>query len=222
MIKTRKLVPEIYYDKSRDFQFLGRIFEINYNYAKTNVDLLNTLPLSNNSDLRLVNLVLTTLGFTRKHEYNSHDLKKISQVFSELIRYKGTKKSVELAVNALLNAQNIDAVAHVEDVYDGMTHKKLYEFAIYLPIELDDVVLLEDLFDYILPAGYSYRLYFTEMVKGSISNITGSSSITSYTYSDANLSKIAKPETRDELPQESGEDLGLTFTTRVYKPVEGE
>ena len=114
MIKTRDLVPEVYYNKSRDFQALGRVLEVLYAYVKTNADLIEGLPLSDNCDLLMINLLTTTLGFTRKHAYNSNDLMKICKVFSEIVRLKGTKKAIEYLVNSLINAQNIDKETFVE------------------------------------------------------------------------------------------------------------
>lgn len=219
MIKTRDLVPNIYYDNSRDFQFFGRIHEIIYNYIKTNIDIMTTLPLSKDVDLSMINLLLTTLGFSRRHEYNANDLRKICSVFTELLRLKGTRKAVELAIATLMNAQNIDKEFNVVD--RTISGVKQYTFDIYLPIELKDIELLEDIFDYILPSGYEYRFYNTEYGYKSTTPIQTSSNIQHYTYSTSNLSNVAKPGERDERPEVVGsdEDLALTYTGRVYQPI---
>jgi len=228
MIKVKDLVPSIYYDNSRDFQFLGRSFEVVYNYVKTNVDLMTDLPLSSNSDLSMINLLLTTLGFEKRHEYNAVDLKKICSVFSELVKLKGTKKAVELAVSTLLNSQNIDSDFEVIDVYDE-NKNKLYMYNIYIPIELDDRILLEDLFEYILPVGYTYNFIYTSLTDTKSSNFEIESKIKHGTFVIDNLSLTARPSTesgdiyaRDTKVSfeniTSNTDLGLTYTGRVYKP----
>ena len=39
MIKLQDYTPDIYYSESRDFQFIGRLFDLVLNYVKTNVDI---------------------------------------------------------------------------------------------------------------------------------------------------------------------------------------
>jgi len=223
MIKTKNLVPEVYYDQSRDFQFFGRVHEIVYNYIKTNIDLMTGLPLSDNVDLSMINLLLTTLGFTRRHVYNAEDLKKICGVFVELLRLKGSKKSVELAIATLMNAQNLTGRFDVIDTTDELGNK-LYSLDIYLPKDIQDLVLLEDIFDYILPAGYTYRFSYTEYSDTYTLPVEVTDTISvKNQYTNSNLSKIAKPEERDKRPEntESNDDLGITYTGVVYIP-EGE
>lgn len=229
MIKTRDLVPNIYYDNSRDFQFFGRIYEIVFNYVKTNIDLMNGLPLSKNSDLSMIGLVLTTLGFSRRHDYNAEDLKRICCVFTELVRLKGTKKAVELAIATLMNAQNLSATFDVQQHYDIIgydeddkpIYKKAYSFDIYIPKELKDVELLEDIFDYILPSGYDYRFYYSSYSpKSTLNTGINSDNVSGYVYGNANLTKVAKPTNRDARPTLDTQpvDLSLTYTGVTYKP----
>ena len=223
MIRTRDIVPNIYYDTSRDFQFFGRIYEVIFNYIKTNIDLMTSLPLSKNTDLSMINLLLTTIGFTRRHEYNAEDLKKICSVFIELVRLKGTKRAVELAISTLMNAQNIDASFEVVDRYvsNGTSMVKQYSFDIYLPIELEDKELLEDIFDYILPSGYEYRFYYSEYGMSSKTALATQDRVSSYQFSNDNLSMISQPKsTRDQRPEVVGEkkNLGLTYTGVIYNP----
>ena len=50
MIRLQDLVPNVYYEKSRDFQFIGRLFDIVLNSVKTNSDTLYNLPSGKNKD----------------------------------------------------------------------------------------------------------------------------------------------------------------------------
>lgn len=225
MIKTRDLIPNIYYDNSRDFQVLGRIYDVVYNYVKTNIDLMTNLPLNKSSDLSMINLVLTSLGFSRKHEYNAEDLKKICLVFVELLKLKGTKRAVELAIATLMNAQNLDIDFEVIDSYKtiGDARVKQYQFDIYIPQELKDIELLDDILDYILPSGYLYRYYLSNYSKQNILKIGVNESIDTYQYSNTNLTNVSKPNTtRDKRPEVVGEeqDLGLTYTGIIYNQVQ--
>ena len=140
MLKVKDLVPEVYYNQSRDFQFLGRAFEVVFNYLKMNIDLMEGLPYSSNVDDTMIPLLAKTLGFETKHQYNTQDLKTICSVFVELVRNKGTSTSIERACKTLMNAQNVSGYLNV--VVDNDT----YNVNVYLPADLQDLVLLEDLF----------------------------------------------------------------------------
>ena len=68
MIKLQDYTPEVYYRESRDFQFIGRLYDLVLNYVKTNADLIYSLPLSDNSDNQFIDLMAMTLGFHAKHK----------------------------------------------------------------------------------------------------------------------------------------------------------
>ena len=85
MIKSQNLVPNIYYNESRDFQLFGRIYDIIFNYAKTNIDLMENFPINNYTDSKLIELLARTLGFNNKLSYRNDDLNAICNVFITLI-----------------------------------------------------------------------------------------------------------------------------------------
>ena len=153
MIKTKKLTPQVYYDTSRDFQALGRTFDVVFNYIKTNTNLILGCPLSKNSDEQLLDLISLTLGFKSKHNYNSKQLYAICSCFSSVLRNKSNLQGIEDSVNALLQAEGISELSKV--IPPSSSTEPL---EIYLPEELTDINLLLDLFDYILPAGLSCRV----------------------------------------------------------------
>lgn len=161
MIRLQDLTPEVYYNESRDFQFIGRLYDLLFNYAKTNVDLLESLPLSDNSDDQFIELMALTLGFKPKHKYTSKHLRAICSCLSEIYRNKGTIKAIRLACNAIFNAEGINEELYYE-LKENSTH-----LILYLPTKLYDTTLLNDLFDYILPAGLicnTIRITYEESV----------------------------------------------------------
>ena len=71
MIRTQKYTPEVYYEQSRDFQFIGRLYDVVLNSVKTNVDIIqNSLPFNTRSSRDLLKLMSYTLGFKPKHKYS--------------------------------------------------------------------------------------------------------------------------------------------------------
>ena len=150
LIKFQDLTPEVYYKRSRDFQYIGRLFDLVLNNAKMNTDIISSLPLNPDMDPKLLDLLALTLGFKSKHEYNTKQLAALCSIFPFVLRNKGSKLAIETACNALLNAEGITKEASIE-VSNQMV-------SIFLPSELSDLNLLKDLLNYILPAGMSCSL----------------------------------------------------------------
>ena len=146
MIRLQDLVPNVYYEKSRDFQFIGRLFDIVLNSVKTNSDTLYNLPSGKNKDERLLNLLAFTLGFQPKHHYNSKQLEAICSVLPLVIKNKGSLNAIIIATNAILHAEGL-AQPLSYSVAPGES------ITLYLPTQLSDLTLLSDLMNYILPAG---------------------------------------------------------------------
>lgn len=151
MIEVRQELPRVYYNESRDFQLLGRLFEAVFNYSKMGVDTVENIY-SMNMDNKLVNLLSKTIGFESKHDYDIVNLKLICGCFNDILKDKGTKTGVKKAISALLNAQGIDDEFSVEFIPEKC------HIEIYIPSHTQDIVLLKDLFDYILPVGWDYTI----------------------------------------------------------------
>ena len=148
MIRLQELTPEIYYKQSRDFQFIGRLYDIVLNYIKTNADSLYNLPIGDDMNESLLNLLSYTLGFKASRNYNSKQLLAICSVLPEIIKHKGSLQSIITAVNALLYAEGTKQSLDYEIV-------PKQSITLYLDQNLSDLSLLRDLLAYILPAGMS-------------------------------------------------------------------
>ena len=145
MIKLQELTPSVYYEQSRDFQFIGRLYDIVLNYVKTNADNLYTLPIGKNMDEKLLNLLAFTLGFQSKHQYNSKQLLAICSVLPLILKNKGSLNAILIAVNSILYAEGINQALDYEFKDNNLV--------LYLSPDLSDLTLLKDIMIYILPAG---------------------------------------------------------------------
>ena len=145
MIKLQELTPHVYYEQSRDFQFIGRLYDIVLNYVKTNADNLYTLPIGKNMDEKLLNLLAFTLGFQSKHHYNSKQLLAICSVLPLILKNKGSLNAILIAVNSILYAEGINQALDYEFKNNNLV--------LYLSQDLSDLTLLKDIMIYILPAG---------------------------------------------------------------------
>lgn len=189
MIKLQNLTPEIYYKESRDFQLLGRLFDLVLNAVKTDTDLLYNLPLSTNSDEKLLELLALTLGFKPKHQYNARNLKAVCSVFSEILRNKGSIKAIKIACEALFNSMDISQQLD----YDFTKGKDNTELNLYIAQDFGDITLLNDLLSYILPAGMSCNIIREfHILTDSNTNIGISDLVTKSKINTAETSKVVK------------------------------
>lgn len=194
MIKTRELVPQVYYDESRDFQMLGRVYEALFNHCKTYADLMLGLPLSKESDYHMLSLMATTLGFNPKRDYAKDELRAVLSSFITLVKSKGSIEGLRIALYLLLRAHNIQDTFNIER--DSIDNRHLI---VYIPKELPSTVLLEDLFDYILPAGFTYTIMRANKTSPiTVAKVAFESSIKSAkmdaTTSDTSIGLIATPD----------------------------
>lgn len=166
MIDTLKITPSIYSKESRDYQLIGRLYNAVFNYAKMSIDGMNNFPLSKDSDKRFLDLVAKTIGFESKHSYNTENLYALCSSFKKIVSHKGTKKAIEELLSVLLNSQNINKLFKVDVYTNNNTGKfKPYSIVIYVPTELNDIIMLEDMMSYILPAGFVYEIYVGDIAE---------------------------------------------------------
>lgn len=191
-MKVDKLVPEIYYKGSRDFGAIGRLCEVLLNYMRLGSNIVGSNLNYADIDSNLLELVCNTLGFIVKHKYITKDLLYISNIFTKLIKNKGTEQAIKLAISTLLASQNINN--RFEITVDTETIKK-NEFEIVLPEEVNDLVLLEDIFDYILPVGCLYKFSFRHTKPAILTEIKVEESLNKQQYQyDNTLGRIYENE----------------------------
>lgn len=173
MIKVHKSIPEAYYENSRDFQLLGRVNEVLYNYLLMNSNLVNNNNVSNDTLLDMINLILYSLGFYGEHDYPNTNLLILASVFKTIMKIKGTKAAIEYCIDILFKSQNIKSEYNLKigtliksfrtsELDDNGNEYQYLE--LYLPSDVKDTVLIEDLFEYILPAGFIYNIYYVNTI----------------------------------------------------------
>jgi hypothetical protein len=153
MIKTYDCTPQYYNHQSRDFQLLGHLYDACFNNSKVGIDTMTKMVVGNNMTEQLAPLGAYTVGFENRHEYNKKDLLAIISSFAYLIRRKGTLNAIKYALNILMRSQGLS------DPYEINVNSKEKRIDIYLSKRLDDVMIIKDLFEYLLPVGMTYRIY---------------------------------------------------------------
>lgn len=157
MLKLIDLIPSYYIKNSRDMQILTRVFEVIFNYCKTNTDLVYEGSKDINVDMQnLMDLNLITLGFKQSHEYNLSQLQSLLSIFREIIRNKGNIKAIELTLELLAEVEDCEELPEI------LYYKDLpYNLIISIPEKIKDLSLFNDVLNYIIPSGVSFEIQHT-------------------------------------------------------------
>jgi hypothetical protein len=154
MIRLQKYTPDVYYEQSRDFQFLGRLYDITLNSVKTNADIIKFgLPFNSQSPRELLGLLARTLGFKPKRQYSHAQLLAVCCIFSEILKNKGNIKAVQLIGDVILRTEGVIGTIACFMSYDEVTNTELPKLRIMIPAAVNDIALFYDLLEYIVPAG---------------------------------------------------------------------
>ena len=223
MIRTQDLIPSIYYKESRDFQLFGRLYDIVFNYVKTNVDLMENFPINAHTDSKLIELLARTLGFNNKLNYRNDDLNAICNVFISLMRDKGSLRSIKSLVRTILNVSDINK----NHLVSMNTASKYPLIEIHVPdvVSNSEIKLLEDVLEYILPIGVCYDIKTTkvsEVDRGTLnlSDVLRSSNLldrSSKEYSNINI-------TNEELEMTHTDEKtsGELIESSINNPIVGD
>lgn len=152
MIKLQNLTPQNYYKDSRDFQLFGRIYDVLFNYLKTNTLAITDIATNLNPNQKILELMCNTLGFKTKHNYNNEELSALCSIFLSCIKSKGSIRSIKLLLDMITSVENSLFEPEIIKDYDGKG------LVIMIPSDIKDWTLIRDVMDYIMPAGSSYIL----------------------------------------------------------------
>lgn len=172
MIRLQKYTPEVYYERSRDFQFIGRLYDVVLNSVKTNADIIRSgLPFNPQSPQELLTLMTLTLGFKPKHYYSREQLLAICSVFSEILKNKGNVKAIQLIGEVILKTEGIvgDVVCMMQ--YDSALQRDLPVLRIIVPEKLAEIALFYDLLEYVVPVGVTVEIVRGEMLDPIITEV---------------------------------------------------
>lgn len=176
---------------------MGRVLDCVFNSAKSYSDMIQYDVICKNTDKRLLDLVTRTVGFETKRKYDELDLFVLCTTFKSILKNKGTILAVEECVKMLLRAQNIHKQCRVYDVKSEIEGSdKPFKLEILVPDELTDIALLEDMLDYVLPAGYIYSIINAGDILDDIrSDVAGISEVVTppVTYNNSELGHVLKP-----------------------------
>ena len=169
MLELEKRVPPVYVEDSRDFQVLLRTYSAELSSIKNIIDSTEFLTDTNKIKSKLLPLLKTKLGFFTNYAIDDDMMRGILSGFPSMIKKKGTLEAVQEALNIFLRVLNIKtqiilkATGSVGEQVGSITVDD-HTILIGLSSALKNYHVLEELFKYIMPAGYNYTFYFYRSV----------------------------------------------------------
>lgn len=155
LFRTQENVPEVYINESRDFQLLCRLKDVIFGGVKYNIDSLNHTSNTLEMNARLLSLLKSKLGFFEQEQLTEDELRYLLAGFSDLIKYKGSKKAIKKAVFLWFRVTQLQG-----KLTDITIDNDNYLIRITMDASSTDTKLLDEIFKYILPTGYKVIYMF--------------------------------------------------------------
>lgn len=147
MFRLQNHVPEVYVDKSRDFQLFCRLYDSCFSGVKFSIDSMARVTDTKHCDSSVLELLKTKLGLFSTIDVDASELRYLLQAFPTIMRYKGSKRSVEYIKVLYTKMYSNVSVPEVE-FGDDCTLRFIFSEP-----PKNDKLLLE-LLKYVLPTGY--------------------------------------------------------------------
>lgn len=159
MFRFEDNLPKCYLNDSRDFQLMTRLDDSLFMGQRSDIATITNLNSSNKCKNTFLHLLAEKVGFFTKVYIDDDVLRAIIGAFQTCIKYKGTKKGIELAVTAILKCENTKVKPLIDIVSDSnATKNKHHLVRIYLPVKLQNTAALKEFLKYILPFGYYFEV----------------------------------------------------------------
>jgi len=165
LLRIQNRTPPIYCEESRDFQLLCRLYDTIVNGMLFDIETITDLINTRNIRSSFLQLLQTKLGFFTLHNFDENTLRYVLSGFPIMVKNKGSRKAIEYAVNTFLKINNILSPVTVTFQKTPLLLQNGYTvpdhtIVIGISASLQDAVILEEIFRYILPAGTAYYFYY--------------------------------------------------------------
>lgn len=112
MFRTENNVPPVYVEDSRDFQLFCKLLDLIVNSVRYESTSINHLSVDCIDD-KLLNLLASRYVLDLKYQHNDY-VRTLIGCINEVVRYKGSKYSINCLLNAFLRVYNLSGGYTVE------------------------------------------------------------------------------------------------------------
>ena len=161
LFRLQDNTPEAYTEDSRDFQLMLRLYDCTNNGVMFYIDSMRNVTDTKMCSSDLLGLLKTKIGFFSDVDFTDRELRYILRGFPSIIKYKGSIKGIREAVYMYMNANGMSCPHKV--YVDNDTHT----VAIHIEHSITDTSILDEVFKYIIPAGYAIQyIFYSPLTKG--------------------------------------------------------
>ena len=216
MFRLQNNVPNVYVDKSRDFQLFCRAYDSVFNGVKYSVDSLSHTSITSECNNTLLSLLADKLGLFTRLNLPDTELRYVLGVFPLLIRNKGSSKAIEYTVRVfqrIAKINNLECEIHIDN--------NSREIKLTFSSEISNDDLLYELLSYIIPTGYIciYDVFKNDLA---ITRVVMSQSLEFASYDPSTMSVVYHIDNFGEPPIPSfGDDIDVGLVGDSIKVASG-
>lgn len=161
LFRLSENVPDVYTVESRDFQLLCNSFDIIQNSIRNSADSMCLLSDTSSCPDTLLPYLQTKLGFFTKQKIDSDKLRILLQAFPHIVKSKGSRQGIILAIRAFLKCIHKAEIVQL-DIHNESDNSDSTDYFIDIGMngQITDISILQELLDYVIPAGYVVQYYF--------------------------------------------------------------
>ena len=154
LFRLQDNTPTAYTEDSRDFQLMLRLLDcVNSGVGFYTDSIANTID-TKLCAASLLELLKTKIGFLSNVGFQERELRYILRGFPYIMKYKGSLRGIQEAVYVYMNAMGMSCPHKV------YTDKEHHRIIVYIESEVSDVTILDEIFKFIIPAGYEVKYIF--------------------------------------------------------------
>lgn len=225
VFRLQNNVPQVYVDKSRDFQMMCRVLDTLHGSVMYDITTMQNLTNPMKINDSMLRLYATKVGFFTNVSIDSEVLRYIVSAFPYIVKNKGNIRGIKRAVATILRAEKVpNSMNDYSVVIDNTEHR----IDIYTFVELKNRVALEEVLKYVIPTGYD--VHISSAVEApdigtTYKYDTGSDTVKHGEYGPETSglrkqSEIIDPETGEPVPDPQNTDLNVrnTYDTNIIVP----
>ena len=166
LFRLSENVPDGYVTESRDFQLLCNAFDVIQNSIRNNADSMCLVSDTSSCPDTLLPYLQTKLGFFSKQKIDSDKLRILLQAFPHVVRSKGSRQGIILAIRAFLKCIHRAEIVQL-DIRNETNDPNASDYFINIGMNghVTDISILQELLEYVIPAGYIVQYYFFKDVE---------------------------------------------------------
>ena len=218
VFRLQNNVPQVYVDKSRDFQMMCRVLDTLHGSVMYDITTMQNLTNPMKINDTMLRLYATKVGFFTNVSIDSNVLRYIVSAFPYIVKNKGNIRGIRRAVATIIRAESVpDSMNDYNVVIDNSEHR----IDIYTFVTLKNRAALEEVLKYVIPTGYDVHISSAVEAPGISTKYTYDTNSETvlhgdYPYYESGLRKQSEIDVKDT--ENSDLNVRNTYDTNIIVP----